>query len=221
MPKQKDLKRRVRERMQKTGESYTTARAQLVRKKRPPLPADLAAVAGMSDAAVQSKTGKTWAEWVRALDDAEAAAWTHRDIARYVREHFDVSAWWAQSVTVAYERIRGLREKGQRRGGRFDVNKSKTFPVPLDELYRAFGARVRRRWLGEIDLRVRKATVGKSMRITWSDGTPLDVYFWEKGPSKSQVQLQHRGRESREDADRMRAFWTEKLGALDKTLRGS
>ena len=35
MPKQKDLKRLVRERMAKTGESYTAARAQLITKRNP------------------------------------------------------------------------------------------------------------------------------------------------------------------------------------------
>ena len=61
MPRQKDLKRLVRSRMQKTGEAYTAARLQLLNK----LP-DYAEKAGMSDDVVQQKTGRTWAEWVRA-----------------------------------------------------------------------------------------------------------------------------------------------------------
>lgn len=44
MPKQKDLKRVIRSRMQKTGESYTAARAQLLRKREPAT--DYAAKAG-------------------------------------------------------------------------------------------------------------------------------------------------------------------------------
>ena len=36
MPRQKDLKRLVRARMEKTGEAYTTARAQVLRKPRTP-----------------------------------------------------------------------------------------------------------------------------------------------------------------------------------------
>ena len=62
MPKQKDLKRLARSRMRKTGESYTTARAHLVEKKKrqeeaPPRVEDYAALAGMSDEAVKKKTG--------------------------------------------------------------------------------------------------------------------------------------------------------------------
>ena len=54
MPTDKDFKRLVRGRMQKTGESYTAARAQL-RKTKPaisssaPRPARYAAIAGKSD----------------------------------------------------------------------------------------------------------------------------------------------------------------------------
>jgi len=222
MPKQKDLKRRVRARMQKTGEAYTAARARVVAKKRRPRPAaekvDHAAIAGMSDAAVEAKTGKDWKGWVRLLDAAHATSMAHRDIARYLHEEHGVPGWWAQMVTVAYERIRGLREKGQRRGGGFDVGKSKTFPVPVEELYAAFSAR--RRWLGDARIAVKKATANESMRLTWEDGAPVEVYFLEKGRRKSQVHVQHRRLATRADAERVRAEWTARLAALGEVLGG-
>jgi hypothetical protein len=112
MPKQKDLKRIVRSRMQKTGESYTAARLQLIRKKEP----NLAERAGMSDASVKKQTGRTWAEWVKVLDGVQAAEKPHREITQYVSS-LGTPDWWTQMVTVGYERIRGLRDKGQRRGG--------------------------------------------------------------------------------------------------------
>src|SRR5437763_14590432 len=126
MPKQKDLKRIVRSRMQKTGESYTAAPLQVTRKKD----ADFAALAGMSDASVKQATGKTWAEWVRILDEAGSTSKPHRDIVRLVHS-LGTPDWWSQMVTVGYERIRGLREKGQRRGGGFEAGKSRTFRVPV------------------------------------------------------------------------------------------
>lgn len=222
MPKQKDLKRIVRARMQKTGESYTTARAQVTKKRQPkgaPIPPDLAAIAGMSDDAVRSKTGKTWRQWVVALDALDAVALEHKQIARKLQVDFDVSPWWSQTVTVAYERIRGLRDTGQRRGGGYDVNKSKTVPVAIGALYDAFSSRKRGHWLGDAELRVRTATREKSMRLDWHDGTRVDVYFWEKGPAKSQVQLQHRGFPAKAAADRARAEWTSRLQALASYLR--
>src|SRR5262249_273953 len=144
-------KRLVRSRMQKTGESYTAARFQLLSKRDalPPRPAatNLAAIAGMSDAALSKRTGRTWAEWVRVLDDARAAEKPHREIARYVSS-LGTPDWWTQTVTVGYERIRGLRARGQRRDGGFEASKSRTFNVPVETLYHAFAnTRRRKRWL--------------------------------------------------------------------------
>jgi hypothetical protein len=130
-----------------------------------------------------------------------------------------VPAWWAQTVTVGYERIRGLREKGQRRGGGYVVNKSKTYPVSIAELYQAFGAAGRRRWLGDVKLTIKKAISKKSMRIRFEDGTPVNGHFWNKGRQKSQVTVQHQERPSKSDADRVRAFWTEKLQELGEVLK--
>lgn len=232
MPKQKDLKRLTRSRMQKTGESYTTARAQLVAKKersqkappalRPaPVPApaakapDYAALAGMSDEAVRAKTGCTWEKWVRSLDAHGAASWPHREIAAFVHEKYKMSSWWSQTVTVGYERIKGLREIGQRRSGGYEATKSKTLPVPVAVLYRAFrDARTRRQWLPGVELTVRKATVDRSLRITWDDGTSVEVGFAAKGEAKSQVQVQHTKLAGKADAAARKAFWAERLGAL-------
>lgn len=221
MPKQKDLKRLVRERMRRTGESYTSARAQLLRAgtKSGEDDRDYAALAGMSDEAVSKKTGRDWRGWVRVLDEAQATSKTHTEIAKLLREEHAVAPWWSQTVTVGYERIRGLRDKNQRRGGKYDVNKSKTVPVPIAELYAAFGARKRARWLGEVRPRIKTATREKSMRLTWEDGTQVDVYFWAKGASKSQVQLQHRELPDPGAAERMRAWWTERLGELARFLQ--
>lgn len=216
MPKKKDLKRQVRDRMTRTGESYTAARAQVVRSARDERV--YAEIAGMSDAAVEKKTGRDWRGWVKVLDDAKATSKPHREIAKWLRDEEGVDAWWAQSVTVGYERIRGLRDEGQRRGGKYDANKSKTFPVPLADLYAAFDARRRSRWLGGAKPRVKKATPGKSIRWTWDDGTPVDVYFWEKGPAKSQVQLQHRELPDKAAVERVKAEWTERLAALGELL---
>lgn len=221
MPKDKDKKRLVRARMRKTGESYTAARAQLARQRARPgadSQRDLAAIAGMSDAAVEAKTGRTWAAWVRALDAVDAASRPHREIAAHLHAAHGLPGWWAQTVTVGYERIRGLRARGQRRGGGWEVNKSKTLPVPIAELYAAFGASARRRWMGDLGLSVSKATPRKSLRLRTPSGQPVEAYFWEKGPARSQVQLQHRELPSQAEADRARAQWTRRLAALAELL---
>ena len=221
MPKNKDLKRLTRSRMQKTGESYTTARAKLVQKSGRVSTPELAARAGMSDDTVHARTGRTWSEWVRILDTKGATSMPHRDIAVHVHEEHGVSRWWAQTVTVGYERIRGLRDVGQRRGGGYDVNKSKTLPVPLAQLYRAFSVKAKRlRWLPE-DLTIRTSTKEKSLRIKWADGSLVDAYFTAKGASKSQVSIQHRELAGKQAASKCREEWGKRLLALAELLRAS
>jgi len=219
MPIHKDLKRLVRARMQKTGESYTTARVQLLARKHTPAstPVDYAKLAGLSDTVVKAKTGCTWDRWVRALDRVEAYGWPHREIAAYVHQKYKVSSWWTQMVTVGYERIKGLRAIGQRRDGAFEATKSKTFAVPLARLYRAFSdPRTRGRWLGGVDLKIRTAIRDKSMRITWPDRTSVELHFTRKGRAKSQVHVQHRTLPDKPAAVRMKAFWAGRLTALEE-----
>src|ERR1051325_11063564 len=127
MPTNKDFKRLVRGRMRKTGESYTSARAHLLREEHSPkarksatplgvAPAekpDYAKLAGMADDKVKKATGCNWERWGYALDRVEAHTWPHRQIAEYIREKYKTPSWWTQTVTVGYERIKGLRARGQ------------------------------------------------------------------------------------------------------------
>jgi hypothetical protein len=219
MPQQKDLKRVVRTRMQKTGESYTAARQQIVNKKEVPAPPpDYAALAGMSDEAVQKQTGRTWTEWVSVLDAWDATTKPHRDAALYVHE-LGVKEWWSQMVVVGYERIRGLRARGQRREGYWETSKSRTFPVPVSALFAAFSdAKKRAKWLPGLKLKVRTQQPDRSMRLAMDDGTIVELGFTAKSESKSAVAVQHTKLPSKERADELKAFWGARLDALGELL---
>jgi uncharacterized protein YndB with AHSA1/START domain len=215
MPTQKDLKRLVRSRMKKTGEAYTAARFQLLKKKESA--PDYTDVAGMSDAVVSRQTGRNWAEWVAVLDEARAAQMPHREIARLVSS-LGTPDWWSQMVTVGYERIRGLREKGQRRDGSYEAGKSRTFAVPVETLFDAFAdARTRRRWL-PAKIAVRTAAPHKRMRLAWDDGTIVQLEFTAKGTGKSAVALVHQKLPTRSAADAMKKVWAEHFDRLGEAL---
>ena len=236
MPIDKDFKKLVRARMLKTGEAYTAARAQLLRKPSrharselpataraaaalppavaPPIKPAYAKLAGMSDAAIEKRTGCTWEKWVWALDHAAAHEWSHRAIVEYVSKTYKTGDWWAQAVTVGYERIKGLRDIGQRRGGAYEANKSKTIAAPAPAVYRAFAdSRVRRKWLPGVNVTIRKSTPGKSLRMTWQDGTSVEVWLTPKG-AKTSTAVTHTKLSGKEDADARKSYWSEKLTAL-------
>ena len=228
MPTNKDLKRLVRARMGKTGEAYTAARAHIIKKPKaaavsktssPASSVDYAALAGMSDEKVKAKTGCTWERWVYALDRKGAEKMSHRDIAALVSEKYKVDGWWSQTVTVGYERIKGLRARGQRRDGTYETTKSRTFNVPVTTLFDAWAdARIRRRWLNGESVKIRTATAPKSMRLDWTDRTILAVGFLPKGKSKSAVAVQHTKLPDRETAQSIKQYWSDRLDALGEVL---
>ena len=218
MPANKDLKRLVRGRMKKTGEAYTTARSHILNKPRKKSSADYAALAGMSDAVIKQKTGCTWERWVKALDHDGAATLSHAEIAALVKKTYNVGDWWSQTVTVGYERIKGLRAKGQRRDGTYEASKSRTFDVPVRTLFEAWADdRTRRRWLNGASVRVRTATSPKSMRLDWNESI-VAVGFVPKSNGKSAVAVQHTKLPDLDTAKSVKEYWSERLDALADVL---
>ena len=218
MPRDKDRKRVIRRRMAKTGESYTAARAHVISKRHPKpstVRVDYATRAGMSDEKVVAKTGRTWHEWTRLLDAEKASARPHGEIARLVQGKYGVGSWWTQMVTVGYERIKGLREIGQRRSGSYEASKSRTFDVTVETLFDAWAdARTRRRWLDGAAPVVRTAARPKSMRLQWPDGTIVAVWFMPKSDAKSTVVVQHMKLADKAAAEKAKTYWSGRFDAL-------
>ena len=175
----------------------------------------------MSDEKIKAKTGCTWKRWVGALDYLGADKMSHRDIAKLVRDKYDVGDWWGQTVTVGYERIKRLRARGQRRDGTYEASKSRTFDVPVDVLFSAWAdAESRARWLDAPHVRVRTATRPKSMRLDFGDGRVIAVGFMPRGAAKSAVAVQHTKLPDTATVDRMKRYWSERFDALGRELSG-
>ncbi|WP_455359107.1 DUF4287 domain-containing protein [Streptomyces sp. SYSU K21746] len=235
MTRQKSFKTRVRTRMDKTGESYTTARRRLLDKAgaEPEQAASQAAgpeqaapaasgvrALRLPDAAVRERTGRSGDEWFALLDTWGGTGHTHTEIARWLVEEHGVDGWWAQSVTVAYEQARGMRAPGQKSDGYFSAGASKTVAVSVDRLFEAFAdADLRERWLPGARLEVRTATAPKSFRADWEDGsTRLVAAFTVKGEAKALVGVQHEKLTDADAAARMKVYWRERLAALKELL---
>lgn len=219
MTRQKSFKRLVRARMAKTGEAYTAARAALLAAEEPQA-ADVSALT-MSDEALRQRTNRGWEEWFDLLDDAGAEEWSHREIARWLAAEHGVDGWSAQSVTVSYERARGRRAVGERPEG-FAITASKTVAVEVERLFDAFvDESGRAGWLPDGRLRERTASRPRSARFDWADGrTRVVVDFAAKGEGKSTVSLEHARLADAEEAERMKAYWRDRVAALKAQLEG-
>lgn len=173
--------------------------------------------ARIGDDAVMKKTGRLWSQWFALLDDAGAKKMDHKQIAEHLHS-VGVPGWWAQMIAVTYEQERGLREEHQRPDG-YSVGASRTFDAALGSVYLLWSdSSLRSKWLST-KLILRKETRNKSMRITWPDKTSVDVYFYSKGPRKTQVAVQHNKLSGAADVDRARADWKSALDRLSKLLR--
>ena len=217
MTRQRSFKRLVRTRMEKTGESYTAARASLLGADDPKV-IDGSALT-VSEAVIRRRTGQGWEHWFDVLDEWGAAERPHGEIVGFLADEHGTGGWSAQAVTVSYERARGLREVGQRPSG-FSVTAQKTVAVPVDRLYDAFvDESLRGRWLPDAELRERTATKPKSARFDWGDGTTrVIVGFESRGEAKSTAALEHERLADAEEAKRMKAFWRERVTTLKEVL---
>lgn len=169
----------------------------------------------ISDSAVRSKTKRTWNEWFSILDDAGAKELTHKDIASYIYKNYNLSPWWSQMITVTYEQESGLRSRYQRPDG-YSVSASKVLNCSIDKVYNYWADdKLRIRWLDMNDIKIRKARQDKSITATWIDGkTTLEVNFYKKGNSRSQVVVQHSKIVIIEAAVRIKLYWKKRLQRL-------
>jgi uncharacterized protein YndB with AHSA1/START domain len=175
--------------------------------------------AGIGDDAVQAKTGKTWAQWFALLDKAGAKKLSHKEIAAYVHDKMQCPPWWSQMVTVAYEQARGRRKKYEAPDG-YQTSASKTLHAAAKAIFQAWvDDKIRSRWLPEAPLTISKATPNKSVRIRWDGGkSSADVGLFPKGSAKCQVAIGHRKLKDARESVRMKKYWTEALGRLQKLL---
>jgi hypothetical protein len=217
MTRHRSFKRLVRARMEKTGESYTAARAVLLAGEE--AKATDGPVLAVSEAIIRERTGRGWEEWFDLLDAWDAPNRPRRDVVAQLGEEHGITGWSAQAVTLTYQRARGLRAVGEHDDG-FTVTASKTVAVPVEVLYDAFVDESRRReWLPDGELSERTATRPKSARFDWADGqTRVYVDFVSKGSAKSASALRHERLPDAAAAERMKSYWRDRVAALKEVL---
>ena len=248
MTRHRTFKRLVRTRMEKTGRSYTAARAVLLGAHDDPnqtgaanrpdpaaAPASAGPVLATSDEAIRQRTGRSWEDWFDLLDAWGAADRSHREIARWLAERLEADplAWSVQAVAVSYERARMGRAVGQRADG-FAATATRTIGVDAETLFDAFmDESARARWLPDGKLRTRTSARPRSARFDWETGeTRVLVTFDAKGTkstesteslkstAKTTVSVEHSRLADADEADKAKLRWREALTVLKTRLEG-
>jgi uncharacterized protein YndB with AHSA1/START domain len=172
----------------------------------------------ISSEAVKAKTGKSWTEWFALLDKARARTMSHKEIVAVLTKKHGLPPWWQQMVAVGYEQAKGLRAKHEKPDG-FEISRVKTIGAAVDDVYEAWGnTRRRAQWLPGAKLTIRKATENKVLRVTWGDGSNVEVRLYPKGPAKTQIAVQHGRLANARAAAKQKAYWGEAFDRLAHLL---
>ena len=173
------LKSVIRARARKTGESYTTARRQVLASRpatpqtvpkaepetKAPAPApgappvrDPRVPRGeLSNKTAIKSTGHDLEYWFKVLDRFGKVN-GHTKAAEFLSSEHKVQAWHAQMITVTWERSRGLRQENQSCTGTFQVSVSRSIPASPDWIAHFINdAKARKEWLKTSSPALRKA----------------------------------------------------------------
>ena len=205
----KKLKKEIRARALKTGESYTTARRHVLLARTKP-----AVKPAIADDKVVKATGHGLDHWFKVLDRFDALGKGHTAAAAHLLEDHKLRGWWAQMVTVAYERARGKRVRNQSCAGDFQVGVSKAINASVDEVVAALKEG---RWLLDADPELSQA-FPRPATVRVRD-TNLAVLRYRWGASTVQISVSARKGGSTVVADNMKLAGTPEVEKRRKQWR--
>ena len=168
----------------------------------------------ISSEAVKAKTGRDWEEWLAVLDKDSADKLDHKDIAELLVKKHEVTPWWAQMLTVGYERARGLREVHQTKQG-FVASVSKTINVPRETAWAMLMQPEKWFTLETSDVR---GSQPKSLRFKVADGSRVELMLLDKGARKCSVTAQQSRLTGQEEVAAQKIFWNQAFDRLKQLL---
>jgi hypothetical protein len=235
MTHQKKLKRAIRARSRKTGESYTAARRHIFQARRKPPASSPSVRSRTGEAGLIKKTGHGYDHWFGVLDAFGATGKGHTASAAHLSRDHGVPSWHCQMVTVAYERERGLRAMNQSCAGDFQVNVSKVVPTSVADVVDALRSpRRRAKWLTAADpvlgralqaafagpspreVKVRDEGLAR-LRYPW-DGTAVEIAIMEKPNGRTSVVASCTKLTGPDQVEERRAQWRDALNSLKDYL---
>ncbi|MBM4235545.1 MAG: hypothetical protein FJ152_03625 [Firmicutes bacterium] len=173
----------------------------------------------LTDKAVEKATGKGWDEWFSILYQEEADKLQHKEIALLLSKKFGVDGWWAQSITVEYERHLGKRQVGQAKSGTFQTAVSKTMPGSLDQVFNLWLEAVKdTEEFNSIPL-AEKPAISKTekwryWRANLKDGSKITITVGLKSEDKSMLTFSNEKLKDQDAIEPWKAFWKDYLKKL-------
>ena len=217
MTRDEALELRIHDRLSRSTERNVRAPAVAPDPTNGTRPSGWVADPELSDDAVLAGTGRRWDEWRQVLDAWSGSDAGHTAIATYVREHHGVDGWWAQTVTVGYERITGRRLPYQQPDGTFTINRSRTLHTDPEALRAMLlDATGRTRLFPGLDTDLRSKATSKNVRVAIGPGT-AEIALDPRDDGRVKVTVQHHRLSTHDEVEPWRAYWGAWLEAVDDT----
>lgn len=211
------FKKRVRPRMAQTGERYGAARRVLLEQAAARRDAGGRVCEPQHpDHAVRATTGRGWDEWVALIEGSPAAGEGHTAVAAWLHDEHLVDAWWAQAVTVGWERITGRRLPNQMADGTFTAGRSATVTTDAQALRELLlDADGRKDLFPGMATELRSRPTSKNFRLAMPDGL-AEVAIEPRAHDRATVTVAHTKLTSPDEVAHWKAFWGDWLAALDE-----
>lgn len=193
-------------------------------------------MASINSETYKQKTGKTLRQWFSELDLHQAKGWAHKEIVNYLEKKHKLDAWWAQMITVEFEKHLGKRTLGQTQDAGFEIGIQRTISIDSAELWEwllsAEGAEV---WLGirtEIPARkgasflsrdgsyeVRSIVEGRKIRLrkTYDNSASTIQLYLTPKKEKTALLVHHERLEDSTQREKMKRHWQNTLQVV-KTI---
>jgi hypothetical protein len=170
----------------------------------------------ISKKSVLKGTGRSWSDWFNLLDGLGANDWSHKEIARALHQDHDVSGWWAQTITVEYERRIGRREIGQNCRGNFQGAASKTLTGSMNQIFLQWQNYMKnKKEVNGISFKEEpQMTISpkwRYWRVKLEDESKVSVIINQKDKDKVKLAVNHENLANAESVSKWKPFWKSRL----------
>ncbi len=206
--------------MARTGERYAAARRVLLEQAQQRRQAGSSrawcAEPDLADDAVTKGTGRGWNAWCDLIDAWPGHVRGHTAIAQWLVDQHGVDRWWAQGITVGWERITGARLPHQMADGTFTAAKSRTITGSAAALRSMLlDAPSRTDLFPGHTSSLKSKPTSKAIRLEIGDGIAQFDVVDAKGDGRVTVTVSHLRLPTHDSVEQWKFYWSEWLEAID------
>lgn len=173
-----------------------------------------------TDAALKKATGMDWTEWRDNLEEWGAKERSYLEISRHLSNEYGLNDWWAQGITVGYERMTIRRSVGKLSDGSISTSIDTTINASIEHTHASLVDELRRyQWLESSVVRLRTSLAPRVARFDDYEAKVIIAFTLTKlDDEKTAVHLQADKLDSVEAGDEWKAAWEPRLAQLTKYL---